>query len=120
MAEGDSELVVKFRSLSVLLEMTEDAIVVAKKGLLKNPEKEERRELDENILELTAKRAKITNTMIAIASNAAAMPLPPPELVKQIARLADKVDEMSRANVVASAAVKTTGQVLDVVTDALA
>lgn len=114
------ELVEKFKTLSIMLEMTEDAIVVAKKGLLENPEKEVRRELDETILELAAKRAKITNMMIALGSDATVMPAPSAALVKQIAKLADKVDEMSRANVVASGAVKLTGQVLDVVSDALA
>lgn len=123
MAETDADLedlVAKFKALSVTLEMTEDAIVVIKKTLLDPLEKEERRALDETLLELVAKRAKITNMMIALSSDATVMSPPSSALVKQMARLADKVDEMSRANVVASEAVKATGQVLDVASKVLA
>jgi hypothetical protein len=120
MADSDAELVAKFTALSVMLEMTDDAAVVAKKGLLQNPDKEERRELDEIILELAAKHAKVKNMMFALANDAAIMDPPTKAQLTVITDLADKVDKMTRKNVVVSSAVKVAGEVLTTVTDAIA
>ena len=50
----NEEIIATYKALSDALEMIEDAIVVAKQGLLQNPTKEERRALDAEILELEA------------------------------------------------------------------
>jgi hypothetical protein len=119
MADTDAELVAKFRALSIMMEMTDDAIVVAKKALLQNPDKEERRELDEIILELAAKHFKVKNMMLALANDATVMDPPSKSQVDKIAALAEAVDKKTQGNVVASAAIKLTGEVLTTVTNAI-
>ena len=55
-----------FRAMSDALEMVEDALAIARQGLNANPSKQERRQLDEDILDLALKRTRLTSAMIAL------------------------------------------------------
>ena len=111
------EIVATFRGLSDALEMTEDAIVVAKQGLLQNPTKEVRRALDADILELEAKRAKISAKMIALGRGEPSVKKPTDAQIAEIATLAGEVDQLTRASATASQALAITGRVLDLMSD---
>ncbi len=111
------EIVATFRGLSDALEMTEDAIVVAKQGLLQNPTKEVRRALDADILELEAKRAKISAKMIALGRGEPSVKKPTDAQIAEIATLVGEVDQLTRASAAASQALAITGRVLDLISD---
>ena len=107
----------RFRAMSVALEMVEDALAVARLGLNGNPTKEERRQLDEDILELGLQRTRLTNEMIALGRGQGSTTPPTPEQINEIKALAEKVDKLTLHAVAASTAVKEVGRVLDLVAE---
>lgn len=113
----NEEIVATYKALSEALEMTEDAIVVAKQGLLQNPTKEQRRALDAEILELEAKRAKIMSKMIALGGGQSNVKKPTEAQIAEIAALAGEVDRLTRESVAASQALAITGRVLDLMSE---
>lgn len=113
----NEEIIATYKALSDALEMIEDAIVVAKQGLLQNPTKEERRALDAEILELEAKRAKISAKMIALGRGEPSVKKPTDAQIAEIAALAGEVDRLTRASAAASQALAITGRVLDLMSE---
>ena len=103
--------------MSVALEMVEDALAVARLGLNGNPTKEERRQLDEDILELGLQRTRLTNEMIALGRGQGSTTPPTPDQINEIKALAEKVDKLTLQAVAASTAVKEVGRVLDLVAE---
>ena len=114
----DAEFKKVYESFSDSLEMVEDAIVAARQALLENPTKEERRELNEQILELEAKRAKITNKLIALGRPGAAVSPPTDAQIAEIKGLAEEVDKLTRASEGAARAISVAPRGLDMVAKA--
>lgn len=108
-----SNIEAKFEALSDALEMVDDAIEAARHALLENPNKEERRRLNELILELEAKRAKIVNKMIALGRKTRAVAMPSKAKINKLKELAAEVDELTRAAQGAGRAIQLADQVLD-------
>jgi chromosome segregation ATPase len=105
----------KFQALSDALEMVEDAIEAARLALFDNPEKDERRRLNELILELEAKRAKIINKMIELGRQQTAIKKPTKAQLDELKNLAAKVDELTRNSQGAVIAINAGGEVLALV-----
>lgn len=103
----------KYQALSDALEMVDDAIEVARTGLLENPDKEERRRLNELILELEAKRAKIVNKMIVLGREAGKVAMPSASQIKKMKALAAQVDALTRSAQGAGTAIDMAGKVLE-------
>ena len=103
----------KYQALSDALEMVDDAIEVARQALLENPDKEERRRLNELVLELEAKRAKIVNKMIAIGRDAGALAMPSKAQIDALKALATEVDELTRSAKGAGKAIEMAGKVIE-------
>ena len=106
-----------FRAMSEALEMVEDALAVARKGLNANPTKQERRELDEDILDLALKRTRLTNSLIALGRGQETIQPPTPGQIAEIKALATQVDQLTRQSVAASQAVTAAGDVLELLAD---
>ncbi len=102
----------KYQALSDALEMVEDAIEVARQALLENPDKEERRRLNELVLELEAKRAKIVNKMIALGRDAGTVAMPSKDKIDKMKALATQVDGLTRSAQGAGKAIDTADKVL--------
>lgn len=106
-----------FRAMSVGLEMVEDALAVARLGLNGNPTKEERRQLDEDILDLALQRTRLTNGMITLGRGEGTISPPTARQIDEIKALAEKVDRLTLQAVAASTAVKEVGNVLDLLAE---
>lgn len=104
-----------FRAMSDALEMVEDGLAVARQGLNSNPTKQERRQLDEDILDLGLKRTRLTSAMIALGRGQATISPPTAEQIAEIKALAGQVDQLTQQSVAASDAVVAVGKVLDLV-----
>jgi translation initiation factor 6 (eIF-6) len=109
------ETLASFRAMSDTLEMVEDALAVARQGLNANPTKVERRQLDEDILELGLERTRLTSAMIALGRGQGTITPPSAQEIAQIKALAEQVDQLTQQSVAASEAVVTTGEVLDLI-----
>jgi predicted nucleic acid-binding Zn-ribbon protein len=105
----------KLMALSDALEMVEDAIEAARLALFENPEKDRRRRLNELILELEAKKAKITNKIIALARKQTAIKRPTKAQLDELKTLAAKVDELTRNSENAVIVIDAGGEVLALV-----
>lgn len=102
-----------FRAMSDALEMVEDALAIARQGLNANPSKQERRQLDEDILDLALKRTRLTSAMIALGRGQGTIRPPTADQIAEIKTLAGQVDRLTQQSVAASGAVVATGHVLD-------
>jgi hypothetical protein len=102
-----------FRAMSDALEMVEDALAIARQGLNANPSKQERRQLDEDILDLALKRTRLTSAMIALGRGQGTITPPTAEQIAEIKTLAGQVDQLTQQSIAASGAVVATGHVLD-------
>lgn len=103
----------KYQALSDALEMVDDAIEVARQALLENPDKEERRRLNELILELEAKRAKIVNKMIVLGRETGTIAMPSENQIEKMKALATEVDGLTRSAQGAGKAIEMAGKVLE-------
>ena len=117
MAPDEQAILATFRAMSDALEMVEDALAVTRQGLSANPTKQERRQLDEDILDLGLKRSQLTNSMIALGRGQGTIRPPSAEQITQIKALAAKVDQLTRESVAASEAVVVAGNVLDLIAE---
>jgi translation initiation factor 6 (eIF-6) len=117
MAPDEQAILATFRAMSDALEMVEDALAVARKGLNANPSKQERRQLDEDILELTLKRSRLTNSMIALGRGQGTIRPPTADQIAEIKQLATEVDRLTRESLAASRAVVAAGNVLDLLAE---
>lgn len=115
---AEDEFRTKFQALSDALEMVEDAIDAARVALLDNPNKDERRRLNELILELEAKKAKIINKMIALGREQTQVKKPTKTHLDELKKLAEKVDGLTRAGQGAATAIGIGEQVLALVEQA--
>jgi HAMP domain-containing protein len=113
MTPDDEATLEAFRTLSEALEMVEDALALVRQGLNANPTKEERRQLDEDILELALKRTRLTSALLALGRGDATITPPTPGQIAEIKALAARVDQLTRESIAASDAVKEAGRVLD-------
>ena len=106
----------KFRQLRAAETAIYDAITTAKKGLLLNPSVEEKRALNEHILDLSEKRAILRAQIQAVRSGGGrdTVPMPTQQQVAQIGNLAVEVEQLTNDNLTAAAAltVATTGMKL--------
>jgi hypothetical protein len=117
MAVDEQAVLATFRAMSDALEMVEDALAVARLGLNANPTRQERRQLDEDILELALKRTRLTSTMIALGRGEQTIQPPSAAQIAEIKTLAAQVDQLTQQSVAASEAVVATGHVLDLVAE---
>jgi len=108
-----SEFKAKYQALSDALEMVDDAIEVARKALLGNPDREERLRLNELILELEAKRAKIVNKMAALGRKTGQIAMPSKSRIEKMKALATQVDDLTRSAQGAGKAIEVAGKVLE-------
>lgn len=107
-----------FKALADAQEMASDAITVAEKGLNANPTREQRRILNEDILELNAKFTKLQGHLLALARGGDVIARPTDRQLRELARLSASVDRMVNRSVSASQAVRTVGEVLELAHDA--
>jgi translation initiation factor 6 (eIF-6) len=117
MAPDEQAILATFRVMSDALEMVEDALAVARQGVNANPTKQERRQLDEDILELALKRSRLTNSLIALGRGQGTVRPPTAGQVAQIKELATEVDRLTRESIAASGAVVAAGNVLDLLAE---
>lgn len=114
MPDDTSDRVKTYQALSDAHELAEDGIVLAKKGLLRNPSPEERRDLDKQILELGEQSTLIWEMMIAIRTETKTIKMPKQEQINEIARLSGEVEALTKGAINASQAVVLAGKVLDI------
>jgi len=106
--------------LGNLLGLTFDAIAVAEMGLRRNPSTDEARKLNQNLVELRAKRAIIRAKLTAIASASRPVDAPTSDQVKEISALTAQVENLTNAATTASATVAFSSRVLTVATNVAA
>jgi hypothetical protein len=111
----DRATLAMFRAMSDALEMVDDALAVARQGLNTNPTKQERRQLDEDILDLALKRTRLTSALIALGRGERTISPPSAQQIARIKELAGEVDQLTRQSVTSSQAVVASGKVLDLV-----
>jgi len=110
--ESKSPLITLGNALALVF----DAIAVAQKGLLKNPTKEEGRELNERLVDLELKRAQIRAKLDALIAGSRRVSGPTADQVKEISTLTGQVEALKNESITASGAVALTARVLDVAT----
>ena len=107
-------------ALGHALILVDNAIALAKQGLVKNPPKEVERELNDTIHELELQRTMIVAKMDALIDKTSVITGPTPEQVAKVSALTTEVGALTKANVTASAAVALTTKVLAAVTQVAA
>jgi hypothetical protein len=109
----DSEqLLATYQYLSIKLETIDDSLILANQALLQAPNKEERRTLDETILELELRRNQTINRMLLLTKNSGAITPPTDTQISQVKSLAAEVDELAAHNQNVASALSVTSQVL--------
>jgi hypothetical protein len=104
-------------SVSNMLALVYDAIAVAQKGLLANPTKDEERALNRTLAKLELERADLSAMLDALEdADNKDFTGPTAEQVTLIGTLTAEVDNLTSANLTASAAVDLTSRVLDLAT----
>jgi len=103
--------------LGDLLALTFDAIAAAEMGLRRNPSTDEARVLNENLVQLGAKRAIIRANLSAIAAGSKPVDAPTQAQVKEISALTAQVETLTNAATTASATVAFSSRVLVVATN---
>ncbi len=111
-ADSKNPLVTMGNALSLVF----GAIGVAQKGLLKNPSKEEERDLNETVAKLEMKRAEIRAKLDAVIAGNRQVTGPTIEQVKEISSLTGQVEALTNESITASGAVALTAKILDLAT----
>ena len=104
-------------ALAEALSLVFDAIAVAEKGLEKNPSKEEERKLNQTLVDLDLKRAKIQAKLDAQVNRTAPLAGPTAAQVAEVATLTGEVQRLTGRALTASAAVRVTTRVLALATE---
>lgn len=96
----------KYRQLAAAQSAIHDSIAWAKKGLNRNPRVEERRALDEHILDLAEKNAILEARILALLASRgdARVPMPSQEQITAIGDLSAEVEGLTNDNLTAAAA----------------
>ena len=113
MANGQTDRVAIYQALSDAYELIEDAIVLAKNGLLENPTPEERRSLDKQILELAERSAIVEAKMLAARRGEERIAMPSKTQLDSIAVLTGEVEALRNQSVAAADAIALAGRVLE-------
>lgn len=114
-AKTDREVI--FKALADAQEMVSDAISIAENALDENPTREQRRVLDEEILELNAKFSKLQGRLLAMAKGKSVIARPTDPQLAALTKLSEEVDSLAHTSVSASEALTTIALVLDTVRD---
>jgi hypothetical protein len=104
-------------ALGKALSLVRKAIATAEKGLLLNPSTVEQRELNETLVELELKKAKIRAQLDAQIAASTTIAGPTAAQVVEISSLTAEVEELTNASITASAAVALTSKVLALATE---
>ncbi len=96
----------KYRQLTAAQSAIHDAITWTKKGLNRNPSVEERRALDEHILDLAEKNAILEARILAVRNSGGndTVPMPSPAQISAIGDLSAEVEGLTNDNLTAAAA----------------
>jgi hypothetical protein len=106
-----------FVALGNALSLVFRAIGTARKGLEKNPTKEDERELNETLVDLERKRTEIRAKLNALIAGERQVVTPTAAQVKEISNLTAQVEALTNASITASAAVALTAKILSLATD---
>lgn len=96
----------KYRHLTAAQSAIHDSITWAKKGVNRNPSVEERRALDEHILDLVEKNATLEARILAVRNSGGNdnVPMPSPAQISAIGSLSAEVEGLTNDNLTAAAA----------------
>ena len=108
----DDKILETYEGLSNALSLVYDALAAARKALLENPTKEQRRKLQRRIARLEAERAEISAKLDALADGETDVKGPTAAQVAQIAVLTREVGAMTEANLAASKVLAVTTKIL--------
>ena len=103
-----------YQGLSDSLLLIYDGITLARKGLLKNPDTNQRRKLNRRIARLEAEAAEIEAKMTAIEDGVTGVRGPTDAQVNKVSQLTGEVEGMTRANITASKALALTSKIMDI------
>jgi hypothetical protein len=117
MPPTDPEPLTPIGALGEALFLVFDAIALAQKGLVKNPSKEEERDLNETLNKLELRRAEIQAKMNALIDGTRVAPGPTRAQVARISALTAEVGRRTNASVTASSAVALSSRVLALATE---
>ncbi|BFM14597.1 hypothetical protein R50073_07800 [Maricurvus nonylphenolicus] len=106
------QLLATYQHLSTKLETIDDSLILANQALLQTPNKEERRTLDETILELELRRNQTINRMLLLTKNSGTITPPSEAQINQVKSLATEVDELAAHNQNVASTLSITSQVL--------
>lgn len=104
-------------TLGNALSLVHRAMTLARQGLLKNPSKEDERELNETLNDLEVQRAALTAKLNALITGSKPVAGPTSAQVSEISRLTAQVGALTAAAVTASGAVALTSKVLTLATE---
>lgn len=96
----------KFRRLNACQKALQATLVVAKKGLNRNPSPEERRALDENILDLTERITILEARILAVRNGAGNdnVAMPTDEQVAETGAISAEVEGLTNENLTVAGA----------------
>jgi len=109
----------KFRQLTAAQSAIHDSITQAKKGLNRNPSPEERRALDENILDLAEKNTILEARILAVRNGGGAdsVPMPTAAQIAAIGDLSAEVEGLTNENLTAAGALALSTRALTLATE---
>lgn len=111
--DDENPLVTLGNALSLVFK----AIGIAKKGLLKNPSKEDERELNQTLAKLELRRAEIRAKLDALIAREREVVGPTTAQVKEISSLTGEVEALTNVSITVSGAVALTSKILMLATE---
>jgi hypothetical protein len=105
--DQQAQRIEKYRQLTTAQSAIHDSITWAKKGLNRHPSPEERRALDEHILDFAEKNAILEARILAVRNNQGnvTVPMPTSAQISTIGSLSAEVEGLTNDNLTAAAAI---------------
>ena len=112
MANGNGSSADPLVTLSNALALVFDGIALAEKGLLKNPSKEEERQLNINLAQLERDRATIKANILALSSKSREIAPPTEAQVAEMSTLTAEVDALTTGALTSTGALALSSKIM--------